>query len=101
MRERVGRNPRTVKKNPPSVGRLEAVAVSGERSLWCWEGGFVAVCSIAAILSLRHVRKGGGDNACQHVPAGTAWHHLAQDCPRMVAEWRSGGVAEMAAAEAE
>jgi hypothetical protein len=61
-------------------------------SVYGREGGVFAVCSVAAFWSIRHGRKSGGDRPCQDVPAGTAWHHLAEDFPRTVAEWRSGGV---------
>ena len=66
--------------------------VSGGMSLPGREGGVLAVCSVAALWSVRHGRKGGGDKPCQDVPAGTAWHDVAEDFPRTLAEWRSGGV---------
>jgi len=59
-------------------------------SLCGWEGRVFAVCS--ATPPLRHGRKGGGDKPCQDVPAGTAWHDVAEDGLRKVAEWRRGGV---------
>ena len=61
--------------------------------------GVVAVCSVAAILSLRHGRKGGGDKPCQDMPPGAAWHHLAEDFPRRVAEWRSDNMTAEGGAE--
>src|SRR6516162_6912282 len=70
---------------------LGSVRVSGGMSLCGWEGRVFAVCS--APPPLRHGRKGGGDKPCQDVPAGAAWHDVAEDGLRTVAEWRSDKLA--------
>ena len=43
-------------------------------------------------MALRHIRTVGGVRSCQDVPAVAAWHDLAQECRKAVAEWRCGGV---------
>src|SRR5581483_3421181 len=62
-----------------------------DRGLWlgnAWRRGLRGHCPFVSPPRL----KGGGDKACQHLPADAAWHHLAQSCPRTVAEWRGGGL---------
>jgi len=60
------------------------------------EGGVVEVSSAPALRSLRHGRKGGGDQSCPRgplAPLGTTWRKIVRHAGG-VAEWRSGGVAE-------